>query len=137
MTAILFLAIRILLVIALYTFLGWAVFTIWRDLKQQSNALSPAQLPKITLIPEDKKQPLSFQKMQVLIGRDPACDVCISDHTVSAQHARLEFRLSQWWIEDLHSTNGTLVNGIDVSQPIVVTSGDEVSVGEVHLRIEL
>jgi len=50
MTAILFLAIRILLVIALYTFLGWAVFTIWRDLKQQSNALSPAQLPKITLI---------------------------------------------------------------------------------------
>ncbi len=137
MTAILFLIIRILFIIALYSFLGWAVLAIWRDLKQESRALSPSQLPKITIITEDSSQPLSFQQLQISIGRDPSCNVCFNDNTVSAQHARLEFRQSQWWLEDLQSTNGTFVNGVNVTQPIVVTTGDEVSVGHVHFRIEL
>jgi len=137
MTANLFLIIRILFIIALYSFLGWAVLAIWRDLKQESRALSPSQLPKITIVTEDSSQPLSFQQLQISIGRDPSCNVCFNDNTVSAQHARLEFRQSQWWLEDLQSTNGTFVNGVNVTQPIVVTTGDEVSVGHVHFRIEL
>lgn len=137
MAAILFLVIRIFFIIALYSFLGWAVFAIWRDLKQESRDLSPSQLPKITIVPKDDNQPLSFQQLQISIGRDPTCNVCFNDNTVSAQHARLEFRHSQWWLEDLQSTNGTFVNGVKITQPIVVTTGDEVSVGHVHFHIEL
>ncbi len=137
MAATLFLILRILWVIALYAFLGWALISIWRALKQQSRALSPAQLPRITIVEAEKSPALSFQKMQILIGRDPACDVCLSDPTVSAQHARLDFHDSQWWVEDLQSTNGTYVNGVDVSQPLVVTNGDDLRIGQIVLRIEL
>src|SRR5947209_360794 len=47
---------------------------------------------------------------QLLIGRDPGCDVVLSSLTVSRRHARLTFRDGRWILRDLDSTNGTMVN---------------------------
>ena len=37
----------------------------------------------------------------------------------------LTYRQSQWWIEDLHSTNGTFLNQEAVLEPVVITDGDD------------
>ena len=51
------------------------------------------------------------------------------DMTVSRQHARVDFRDGVWSIEDLHSTNGTWVNGqrLVSGQPSPLYAGDSVS----------
>lgn len=48
---------------------------------------------------------------QVTIGRERSVsDIALRDPNVSRRHAQLTFTGSDWSIEDLNSTNGTLVN---------------------------
>ncbi|MEW6406714.1 MAG: FHA domain-containing protein, partial [Chloroflexota bacterium] len=54
----------------------------------------------------------------------------------STHHARLSFSRGQWWVEDLESTNGTLLNQELVTAPTVVTPGDQLRCGEATLTIE-
>ena len=67
---------------------------------------------------------------QLVIGRDAASGVAISDAEVSRKHARLNFQGGKYVLEDLGSTNGTFVNGQRLSGPTVLKSGDVVSLGE-------
>src|SRR5690242_14824008 len=47
----------------------------------------------------------------LLVGRDPTCDLVLTDALVSSRHALLEDRGDSWTLVDLGSTNGTSVNG--------------------------
>ncbi len=67
---------------------------------------------------------------QVVIGRDSTNGVVINDAEVSRKHARLTFQGGKYVLEDLGSTNGTFVNGQRLAGPIVLRSGDVVSLGE-------
>ncbi len=69
----------------------------------------------------------------VVVGRNPARSGVILDHPeASREHFRLSVRDTRLAIEDLHSTNGTFVNGreVAVGQPTVLSPGDQISVGE-------
>jgi hypothetical protein len=63
------------------------------------------------------------------IGREPACDMTLSDDTVSRWHATLERSAGGWLLADLGSTNGTRLNGWRVNHPTWVRAGDMVSFG--------
>jgi pSer/pThr/pTyr-binding forkhead associated (FHA) protein len=63
--------------------------------------------------------------------------VVIEDSFASTEHARLSQRTGRWWLEDLGSTNGTRLNGEPLTAPAIVTTGDEIGIGHVRLRIEL
>jgi pSer/pThr/pTyr-binding forkhead associated (FHA) protein len=67
---------------------------------------------------------------QLIIGRDSSSGVAINDAEISRKHARLNFQGGKYVIEDLGSTNGTFVNGQRVVSPVVLKSGDVVSLGE-------
>lgn len=67
---------------------------------------------------------------QLTIGRDSTNGVAINDAEVSRKHARLMFQGGKYVLEDLGSTNGTFVNGQRLSGPVVLKSGDVVSLGE-------
>ncbi len=132
MSGILVLILRIALTIALYGFIAWAIYTIWRDLKQASDALSAQSVPAIhiRLLDPAVDQPRSYKQPEVIIGRDPSCDFSIADSTVSAQHALLKYHHHQWWVEDQHSTNGTFLNKEQLLTPTVIVSGDELRCGQ-------
>jgi pSer/pThr/pTyr-binding forkhead associated (FHA) protein len=61
----------------------------------------------------------------------------LEDAAASARHARLSYHHNQWWLEDLGSTNGTLLNQEKLALPTVVISGDEFRCGETRFTITL
>ena len=72
----------------------------------------------------------SLEGDQLVVGRDSASAIAINDAEVSRKHARLNFQGGKYVIEDLGSTNGTFVNGQRLVSPVVLKSGDVVSLGE-------
>ncbi|ERI06342.1 FHA domain-containing protein [Atopobium sp. oral taxon 810] len=71
----------------------------------------------------------------VVMGRSPSSDIVIDEPFVSATHARYTLQGPALVLEDLQSTNGTLVNGHPVDQPVTLRDEDEVQVGDAIMRI--
>jgi len=72
---------------------------------------------------------------EMFLGRNPSCDVVLSDLSVSRQHARLVFRDGRWVLQDLGSTNGTMVNGVPAGR-CELRPGDELLLGDERFRID-
>lgn len=72
---------------------------------------------------------------ELLVGRHPDCDVVLDDLTVSRRHARLHFRDGHWVLQDLESTNGTLLNGQDVVRCRLL-AGDRLMLGDAELLVD-
>ena len=117
----------------------WVVLTLWRDLQQQVRQLSGRAIPTLVITAPNLAPPLSHSitTQEVIIGRDPGCDLLISNETISARHAKLSFHHKQWWIEDLRSTNGTYLNDEPVQTATVIISGDDFRLGEVEFQISI
>lgn len=139
MSAIILLVLRILMAGLLYSFLGLAIYTLLRDLKQQGELLAARQPPPLTLTSMMEADAISqhYFKPEIILGREPGCDFPLDDKTVSAQHARLSYHHRQWWLEDLASTNGTYLNNESVTAAVVVTDGDELRLGHMGVRIKI
>jgi hypothetical protein len=70
-------------------------------------------------------------------GRTIENDIVVTDGTVSRHHARLVFHQGQWFVEDLHSANGTFVNGVRVTAPQLLLPGCELRLGDDIMTFEL
>jgi pilus assembly protein CpaF len=78
---------------------------------------------------------LSIDKPEILIGKQADCDVVLSGGKVSRRHARIAVDDGGFRIEDLQSTNGTLVNGEAVSGSRALGERDEVRIADFVLRV--
>ncbi|HEY3310893.1 MAG TPA: FHA domain-containing protein [Anaerolineales bacterium] len=140
MSGLVLLGLRILSAIALYAFLGGALFLLWRLLRQEAYSLASHQVIPIDLqvsAPGEVSYLLHFIQSNVAIGRDPDCECVLSNATVSARHAKLAFHHMQWWVDDLLSTNGTMLNDEPLQTPTVVVNGDTIKCGQVTLTVNL
>ena len=72
---------------------------------------------------------------ETTIGRGAGCGVSIDDTHISKLHARVFLHDGAWFVEDLGSTNGTMLNGKPVDGPTPFVSGSRLQVGEVVLEI--
>ena len=70
-----------------------------------------------------------------MIGRNPSCQIRFDFPDVSERHAVLTVRDGRAVVEDLHSANGTYVNGEPIDGAVVLDSGMVVQVGESMLRV--
>ena len=64
----------------------------------------------------------------VTIGRRSA-HLLLKDNNTSRLHAQFFIRRKHWWLVDLGSTNGTMVNGQKVTQPVRLKVGDQIQMG--------
>jgi eukaryotic-like serine/threonine-protein kinase len=71
-----------------------------------------------------------FHQVVTTIGRTNGNDLIIQGRTVSRRHARLLFDNGRWYLEDLQSANGTLVNNVRVYQPVALNDGDVINFGD-------
>ncbi len=73
---------------------------------------------------------------ELTVGRAAGCGVSIPDDTfVSQLHARVFRDDGDLWVEDLGSTNGTLLNDKPVSAPVVLRKGDRLKIGKTVLEM--
>lgn len=71
-----------------------------------------------------------------VLGRAPTSTLVIEDDFASNRHARIFPREGGWWVEDLGSTNGTYVDGKRIDQPVELTPGREVRIGQTVIELQ-
>jgi sigma-B regulation protein RsbU (phosphoserine phosphatase) len=63
-----------------------------------------------------------------VLGRHPDCEVVLDSASVSRQHAQILKENGQYYVEDLHSRNGTFVNGLLIQQRHLLQNGDRLKI---------
>lgn len=71
------------------------------------------------------------------IGRSRDADVQISDRYASSIHARVFSRGERFFVEDMNSTNGTLLNGATLKGEAELIDGDNVQIGDTVFSFEV
>ncbi len=75
-----------------------------------------------------------LDRASTVIGRGRTADLVLSEATISRAHALLGFKGDQPFVQDLGSTNGTLLNGAREQQALL-KHDDELRMGRLVLRI--
>jgi hypothetical protein len=70
------------------------------------------------------------------IGRSKEADIQIEDRYASSIHARLFSREGRHFVEDMKSTNGTLLNGAALNGEAELVDGDTIQIGDTVFRFE-
>ena len=76
---------------------------------------------------------MNLDKERVTIGRKPQNDIQIENLAVSSEHARIVTILNDSFLEDMGSTNGTLVNGNPIKKHIL-QNNDVIEIGKYTLK---
>jgi pSer/pThr/pTyr-binding forkhead associated (FHA) protein len=131
----------------LYLLLLGVVFVVWRDWKSTARYVERTRqdatrsLGRLVVVRRGQTELLPGQTIPLSvitgIGRAPTNTVVLSEPFASNEHARLYRRDGRWWLEDLGSRNGTLLNDERLHARAIVVTGDMVGIGGVQLRIEL
>ena len=149
------LVLKVAFLVLLYVFIWRIVRTAARDvtMPQESFVLAPGSVPglgdegpyveagrlvvlKSPALGEGEEWELNSSPLTM--GRGSQNDVQLDrDEFASSTHARIEPRRDGVWVEDIGSTNGTYLNGIQLTRPKRLTPGDVLRVGETELRYEV
>src|SRR5436190_23391034 len=70
----------------------------------------------------------------VVVGRDPAAEVPLDDRKLSRRHCRVYLAGDGWHVADLHSRNGTSLNGTLVIDDRL-TEGDRIAIGRTRITV--
>lgn len=93
-------------------------------------------LAELVLDKTDQKFPVDCR--WVRIGRDPSNQIVLNDDRYTSRyHAWVTFDSNKFWLEDLGSTNGTMLNGGQVERRELLSSGDKIRIGETDLTFVL
>jgi len=90
----------------------------------------PPEREVVTLTVAGEKHEITSSR--VVLGRSRSCDVHVPDVNVSRRHAELRQEGATYWIVDLDSTNGTVLNGQAVEKE-KVRDGDTITLGSTEI----
>lgn len=95
-------------------------------------------MANLVLLQEGQAIPYPVGDGETVVGRHPDCTIQLKSNTVSRRHARFSKRDGQFYIEDLGSGNGTIVNGTQLQkeQPHPINHEDRIKFGPMLLRFE-
>jgi pSer/pThr/pTyr-binding forkhead associated (FHA) protein len=71
----------------------------------------------------------------IRIGRAPENHIYFDDPKISRFHAEIRRRGASLFLKDLHSTNGTLVNGKRLVREIRLKADDQISIGDSEIQL--
>jgi pSer/pThr/pTyr-binding forkhead associated (FHA) protein len=72
---------------------------------------------------------------RVVLGRDAACDLPISDSRASRQHCSFRSAGDELFVEDLGTSTGTFVNDRKIEAPTAVSADDTITIGSTTITI--
>jgi len=136
MSAVIILILRFFAALSLYAFLGFIIFTLWKELDKTDKKYDGNLATQIIIKDLSKGESLDFREKEIFIGRDELAQIkLLHDEAVSNFHARIFHKSGNIWIEDLQSTNGTFLNGEPIITPTIVVSGDQITCGKTTIEI--
>jgi DNA-binding winged helix-turn-helix (wHTH) protein len=95
----------------------------------------PREAARVFLVVDGRRLPL--RDGETVVGRDEGCGLRLDDPSVSRRHARFVVRDDRSTVEDLNSTNGTLVNGRKAKAGgVSLQAGDTIKIGGVTARFD-
>lgn len=74
---------------------------------------------------------------RLFLGREEGCDIVIQDAEASRRHCELSWELDAFIMQDLGSSNGTFVNGAQLTTPTRLKAGDSIGIGQTGLVLEM
>lgn len=99
-------------------------------------ALHLATVNQLVYEHEGKRIEVKLANRPVSLGRSPEADHQLPSKAASRIHAQVFSRDDAWYVEDLGSSNGTIVNGIKIDGPVVLNPGDVVVLADIKLKYE-
>ena len=134
----------------LYLFLVWIAGSARKDLKRNAGTATAPEAgrrgggpaaPDAWLVVEasDNLDPGSRFDLfgGATLGRSADADISFSDRYASGLHARVYARADRYFIEDMNSTNGTLLDGAPVIGEVEIPDGAKIAIGDTSFRFEL
>src|SRR3954449_8497104 len=80
--------------------------------------------------PNGQADEFPLTRLRTTIGRSARSDLCIPDAFASRLHAEVRQEGDSFWLQDLGSANGTRYNGLPVKNPVPISDGGEIQIGE-------
>ncbi len=77
-----------------------------------------------------------LDRERIVIGRGRKADLALAEVTISRAHAAVGFDAAGFFVEDLGSTNGTMVNGAPVQRQLL-KNDDEIQMGKLRIGVSL
>lgn len=140
---ILLLVFRIAATLALYVFFATLIWLMWRDLRLLGDQVTVTRQPLGRLVVVDCAEDVPLEAGQsypltvhTTIGRGPTNTIVLPDSYASTEHAQVILRSGKWWLHDRGSRNGTTINDLPVSEPVVLSSDDVIGIGRVKLKFQ-
>ena len=109
-------------------FATWTQARAGNDENMHFAVSSPAMAKIVLLLPNGTTLDVPLSRERLSIGRRADNDVCLPNLAVSGEHATVVTILADSFLEDLGSTNGTLVNGKPVAKHFL-RDGDQIDIG--------
>jgi pSer/pThr/pTyr-binding forkhead associated (FHA) protein len=79
---------------------------------------------------------IALDRDRIVIGRGRNADLALAEVTISRVHAAMGFDVDGFFVEDLGSTNGTLVNGASITRQ-TLKNNDEIQMGRLRIGVTL
>ncbi len=125
---------KFVFVALLYVFIFALVRTVIKDTKLVSDNVVEEAKPARLVADFGKSSSKSFALTEkVLIGRSETADISLEDNFLSSNHVRITRQGQTYVIQDLKSTNGTLLNGEPIKKA-TLNDGDEIAIGQTKLK---
>jgi serine phosphatase RsbU (regulator of sigma subunit) len=88
-------------------------------------------MPELQIFsPDGKSQKVPLQNTRVTVGRSSVAELCYADDAgLSRQHLAFESDGRNWYVKDLGSKNGTLLNGSRITDRNPLKPGDRIMAG--------
>jgi hypothetical protein len=140
---VILLILRLLSAVALLAFLGLIAWFSYKELKisteiYKSSQISFGTLEVIESLADIAPVGHTYSLRPVLsIGRATTSSIVLDDEFVSNEHALITRKNGSWWLEDLSSRNGTLLNDLPLTTNTVVASGDTITIGQTTLKLNV
>jgi hypothetical protein len=135
------LVVRFAVLAVVFLFLATVLRTQWRELTRARPVRAGASAHEAALLYVVQPGRTGLQsgdpfelEPSTTIGRTDSNHVVLNEETVSSRHAVVEFHDGRWWIRDLGSTNGTLLNNELIDGQDQLKPGDLIQVGGVRLQ---
>jgi pSer/pThr/pTyr-binding forkhead associated (FHA) protein len=131
------LLVRVILALALYGFLGLLLIYLWRDSAGMGRHVEAPLLGRLDLLRGEEVSE-SFPLGEVnTVGRAVSNTIRLADSAVSAYHAQIHFSEGDWWLEDVGSSNGTVLNGTAIEARVLLAEGDQIQIGNARLLMHI